>query len=68
MAEVNVTESFSLFGGYDFMWFSHMSRPADNLLFNSESVIPDTIAAIGQDHDLRTFGVRGFSFGGVFRY
>ena len=67
--EIHVNDHFSLFGGYDFMWISHLSRPDQNIVYDSETGVAGGFATnIGQDVDLKTFYTRGFSFGGVLRY
>lgn len=67
--EVHVSPSFSLYGGYDFMWVYRMTRPFDNIVYDSAlggggAFDPD----IRQNVDMGSFYTRGFSIGGVFRY
>jgi hypothetical protein len=67
--EIHVNQYLSLFGGYDFLWLANVSRPDNNIVYNSEPGLgggfdPD----ITQDVDLKSFYTRGFSLGAVFRY
>jgi hypothetical protein len=71
LAEFNLSPHFSVFGGYDFLCITSVTRPQDNIEWDS------TTAALGgvatpNIHE-RTimddfFFAQGFSFGGVFRY
>lgn len=68
-AEAHVTPNFSLYGGYDFMWIYRMTRPFDNIVYDSTpgdtgGFVPD----IRQEIDLESFYARGFSIGCIFRY
>jgi hypothetical protein len=67
--EIHLSPSFSIFGGYDLMWIYRMTRPYDNLVFDSSpgaggSPVPN----IRQQIDLESMYTRGLSFGAVFRY
>lgn len=67
--EVHVTPNLSLFGGYDFMWIYRMTRPYDNVVYDSTpglggSFTPD----IRQSIDLESFSTQGLSVGAVLRY
>lgn len=67
--EIHITPNFSLFGGYDFMWIYRMTRPFDNITYDSTAGTVrafDTI--IGQQVDHESFYARGLSVGCVLRY
>lgn len=67
--EIHVTPNFSVFGGYDFMWIYRMTRPFDNITYDSTAGTDrafDTV--IGQDIDQESFYARGLSFGCALRY
>lgn len=68
--ELHVTPHFSLFGGYDLMWMYRMSRPFDNMNYDSSPEVTGGgfIPEIGQHVDMKSFYARGFSIGGVLRY
>lgn len=68
-AEVHLNTKFSVFGGYDFMWLTQVSRPDQNIYYNSISggaagFTPD----IRQNVNYSNFAANGFSLGAVFRY
>lgn len=67
--EIHLSPNFSVFGGYDFMWIYRLTRPHDNVVYNS---LPGAAGAftpsIEHASDLESFYTRGFSIGGVFRY
>jgi hypothetical protein len=71
LAEVHFNTKFSIYGGYDFMWIPRLSRPNENIDFNS---IPDATGVTGftpditQDINYTNFSAKGFSLGAVFRY
>ncbi len=68
-AEVHLNTKFSVYGGYDFMWLTQVSRPDENIYYNSISA-----GAAGFTPDIRqnvhysNFSANGFSLGAVFRY
>ncbi|MEQ9410617.1 MAG: BBP7 family outer membrane beta-barrel protein [Fuerstiella sp.] len=67
--EIHITPNFSVFGGYDFMWIYRMTRPYDNIVYDSAAglaggFVPD----IRQEVDLESFYARGLSVGCVLRY
>lgn len=72
-AEVHLSTRFSVYGGYDFMWLTQVSRPDQNIYYNS---ISDSISGgtAGFTPDIRqkvqhsNFSANGFSLGAVFRY
>lgn len=69
MGEIHVTPNFSLFGGYDFMWIYRMTRPFDNIKYDSTaSTVRAFDTVITQEIDLESFYARGLSFGCVLRY
>jgi hypothetical protein len=68
-AEVHLSTKFSVYGGYDFMWLTQVSRPDQNVYYNSISggaagFTPD----IRQNVGFSNFAANGFSLGAVFRY
>ena len=68
-AEVHLNTKFSVYGGYDFMWLTQVSRPDQNIYYNSISAgaagfTPD----IRQNVQYSNFAANGFSLGAVFRY
>ena len=67
--EVHVTPNFSFYGGYDFMWIYRLSRPSDNLVFDSTpGVGGDFTTEIRQQTDLQSFAAEGLTVGAVLRY
>lgn len=67
--EVHVSPNLSLYGGYDFMWIYRLTRPYDNVVYDSTpglggSFTPD----IRQSLDLESFASQGLTFGAVLRY
>jgi hypothetical protein len=71
LAEIHFNTRFSIYGGYDFMWIPRLSRPNENIDFNS---VPDPTGVTGftpditQDVNYTNFSAKGFSLGAVFRY
>ena len=67
--ELHVTPNFSIFGGYDFMWIYRMTRPFDNIVYNSVDGGGGSFAPqIEQQIDLESFYTRGLTAGLIFRY
>ncbi|MFO1003183.1 MAG: BBP7 family outer membrane beta-barrel protein [Planctomycetaceae bacterium] len=67
--EIHLTEAFSVFGGYDIMALTGVSKPLDNVRYNSvTNALGDRTADINQDIQLQNLVVYGFSVGAVFRY
>lgn len=68
-AEVHLSPAFSVFGGYDFMVLTGITKPFDNIYYNSVTdSLGDRTADIGQRVELQNLVVNGFSIGAVFRY
>ena len=67
-AEVHLNSKFSVYGGYDFMWIPRVSRPNENIYYNSTSTATGFAPDIRQNVNLSTFSANGFSLGAVFRY
>lgn len=68
-AEVHLSPAFSVFGGYDFMVLTGITKPFDNIYYNSVTdSLGDRTADIGQRVELQNLVVNGFSVGAVFRY
>ena len=69
VGEVHLNTKFSVYAGYDFMWIPRISRPHENIYYNS---IPGGAAGftpdIRQDVNFSNFAANGFSLGAVFRY
>lgn len=69
VGELHVTPNFSIFGGYDFMWIYRMTRPFDNIVYDSVPGLTGGFTAdIRQQVDLESFYTRGLSVGCVWRY
>ncbi len=69
LAEVNLTESFSLYGGYDFMWSYRMARPYRGI--NYDSTVPiggNREARLGLSPDPESMYLQGFTFGATLRF
>ncbi len=69
--EVHFNTKLSVFAGYDFMWIPRISRPHENIVYNSVAAgvgetgfTPD----IRQNVNFSNFAANGFSVGAVFRY
>ncbi len=71
LAEIHLNTKFSIYGGYDFMWIPHVSRPNRNIDYDS---VPDPAGVTGftpdinQDINYTNFSAKGFSVGATFRY
>ena len=66
-ARAHVTPRFSLFGGYDFLWIDRLSRPYNNIRYNSTT--NDLGIAIATPElvvDGESAFIQGFSVGGEF--
>ena len=69
LAELHLNTNFSVYGGYDFMWLTQVSRPDQNIYYNSiPSATTGFTPDIRQDVQYSNFAANGFSFGAVFRY
>ncbi len=67
--EIHVSPNFSIFGGYDFMWIYRMTRPFDNIVYNSVEATGGSFEpSIEQAIDLESFYTRGLTTGLIFRY
>ena len=67
--ELHLTPNFSIFGGYDFMWMYKVTRPFNNIHYNSVPGAAGSFTPIvSQNVDLDTFYTKGLSFGCVLRY
>lgn len=68
-AEVHLTPHFSVFGGYDFLYLSGISRPNNNIVFDSTTDANGTrVVDIRQNVDLENILISGFTIGAVFKY
>ena len=68
-AHVHVNECFSLFAGYDFLWMHRLTRPFNDINYNStrdddQNIIPQLTRQNGWD----SFWSNGFSAGGEIRF
>jgi len=67
--EFHFSPAFSMFGGYDFMWMTGVTRPYENIVYNSvTNVAGDVVPEIGQHTNITNFMAHGFTIGAVFRY
>lgn len=67
--EVHFSSAFSVYGGYDFMWMPSVTRPFENVIYNSTTDINGAaIPDIRQHTNLTNFIAQGFSVGACFRY
>lgn len=67
--ELHLTPQFSVFGGYDFMWLTGVTRPYENIIYDSTSDgAGGFIPLIREDTNIKDFVAQGFSVGAVFRY
>lgn len=65
---IKVTEHFTLFAAYHLFWAFDVTRPPDNIFYNSVGSISDVrpdvrVRAVGE-----SFQLRGWSFGGEWRF
>ena len=68
-AEINLSPKFAIFGGYDFMVLTGVSKAFDNVVYDSALDGGGArVADINQRVDLQNLLVHGFTVGGVFRY
>jgi hypothetical protein len=68
-AELHLTPKFSVFGGYDFMWLTGVTRPFENIIYDSTSDgAGGFIPLISEETNITDFAAQGFSVGAVFRY
>ena len=67
--EIHVTPNFSIFGGYDFMWIYRLTRPFNNIVYNSVDGVGGAFEpSIEQAIDLESFYTRGLTAGFILRY
>ncbi|MCA9083505.1 MAG: BBP7 family outer membrane beta-barrel protein [Planctomycetaceae bacterium] len=68
-AQFKITPNFSIFGGYDFLWMYRLTRPYQNIVYDSE---PDLGGAfvpnIRQGVTHEPFNAKGLNLGFVFQY
>jgi hypothetical protein len=65
-AQINISQNFSVRVGYQFMWINRVTRPEDNIYYNSNGDgAPPAIIERLTKHD---FVVHGVSVGGELRY
>lgn len=68
-AEVHMNENFSVFGGYDFMWLTGITRASENIVYDSTTAVGGGFTPnIRQAVHLNDFMANGFTFGAVFKY
>ncbi|MEZ6130915.1 MAG: BBP7 family outer membrane beta-barrel protein [Planctomycetaceae bacterium] len=69
VGELHLTPNFSVFGGYDMMWIYRLTRPYDNVVYDSSPGLAGAFNTdISQAIDLNSFSAEGLSIGCVFRY
>ena len=66
--EVHLNSKFSVYAGYDFMWIPRISRPHENIYYNSTNTALGFTPDIRQNVNFSNFIANGFSLGAVFRY
>ncbi|MFK7821553.1 MAG: BBP7 family outer membrane beta-barrel protein, partial [Planctomycetaceae bacterium] len=69
LAELHLTESFTLFGGYDFFWSYRAARSFNQTTFGSNvldtgEAVPDITA----NSNPESLAIEGLSFGATFRF
>lgn len=68
-ARAHVTPRFSLFGGYDFLWIHRLSRPYNNINYNSTTNLSGVaVTSPGLALDGESMFTHGFSVGGEFNF
>jgi hypothetical protein len=66
-ARVHLSPRFSLFGGYDAMWIHRLTRPYNNIVYNSSTDDFGTpVFDLGLKSDNESLFTHGFSVGGEF--
>jgi len=66
-SRVNLTQSFSLYVSYNFMWAGMVTRPYENIVYNGTTNVPPT-SAFQQDVHYSDIIVQGLGVGGELRY
>ena len=67
--ELHLSPQFSMYGGYDYMWLTGVSRPYNNIVYDSTlDGIGARVADIRQSVDVQNLIINGFSVGATFRY
>ncbi len=66
-AKLHLSESFSLFAGYELLWLSNVSRPSEHIVYNS-SAIPTDAPQIGLKKHREQIYAHGFMVGGELRF
>jgi hypothetical protein len=64
-ASINITPSFSIRAGYNFMWFNTVSRPTRNIVYDDRG---PAVPAIGEKTFFQSVIIHGASFGGELRF
>jgi hypothetical protein len=69
LAEVHLNNHFSLYGGYDFLWLPRVTRPDENIVYDSTNNIAGGFTPNITEHtNFSHFIAQGLSVGCVFRY
>ncbi len=67
--EIHFNTHFSIYGGYDFMWLPRVTRPYENIVYNSTTNAAGALVADIREHtNYVNFVAQGLSVGAVFRY
>ncbi|MBL8814249.1 MAG: BBP7 family outer membrane beta-barrel protein [Planctomycetaceae bacterium] len=68
--ELHLSPKFSLYAGYDFMWLPRVTRPDDNISFDSVTPVGGgtPVVSVTEHMNLTDFFAQGFSVGATFRY
>lgn len=69
MAEIHFNTHFSVYGGYDFIWIPDVTRPDENINWNSTNDLAGGFTPNITEHtNFSSFIAQGISVGAVFRY
>lgn len=70
--EIYLTPHFSVFGGYGFLWMYRVTRPHQNIVYDSQIPVAGgagtPVPVITHKTDFEPLYTKGLSFGFVFRY
>lgn len=68
LAEVHVSERFTLYGGYDFLWAYRAARPFRSINYDSQLAVDSVDPLISLRPDPESLAIQGFSFGATLRF
>jgi len=66
-AKVHLTQSFSLFAGYELLWLTNATRPTESILYDSPAIATDPVQIRLQKSRESVF-THGFMVGGELRF